>query len=120
MRRAAPDAVRTPPELALIARVSPRMLKRQIPIALVALDPFSEPEPSEGAAIELASGRHVIVVYGLQTERLYVHAAWPEALQSVADFLREAAIDRDSVEWADSRLSSLKLTEHNEALLTRP
>jgi hypothetical protein len=118
MRRADPDAVRTPPELALIARVPPPLLKRAVPVSLEALDPFSEPEPSEGATIQLASGRHVIVIYGLHTERLSVHAAWPEAPLAVADFLREAGLDESSIEWLDPRLATLVNSELGRALVT--
>jgi hypothetical protein len=118
MRRAAADAIRTPPELAMIARVPHQVLKRAIPVSLEALDPFSEPEPSEGATIQLASGRHVIVIYGLHTERLSVHTAWPEAPLAVADFLREAALDESSIEWLDPRLATLVLGDPGRALAT--
>ena len=57
MRRAAADAIRNPPDLALIAHVPAPTLRRAIPVALEKLGPFTEPEPSEGATIELASGR---------------------------------------------------------------
>jgi hypothetical protein len=107
MRHAAPDAIRTPPDLALIARVPSSVLKQAVPVSLEALDPFSEPEPSEGATIELASGRHVIVIYGLQTKRLSVHASWPEAPSAVGDFLRESALQESAIEWLDPRLSAL-------------
>jgi len=107
MRHAASDAIRTPPDLALIARVPSAELKPAVPVALDALDPFSEPEPSEGATIELASGRHVIVIYGLQTKRLSVHAAWPEAPSAVSDFLHESALQASAIEWLDPRLSAL-------------
>jgi hypothetical protein len=106
MRRAAGNAIRTPPDLVLIAHVPFPVLQRAVPVVLAPLDPFSEPEPSTGATIELASGRHVIVIYGLETERLSLHAAWPEAPQSVADFLREAALGAFAIEWVDPRISS--------------
>jgi hypothetical protein len=91
----------------LTARVSSSVSKQAVPVTLDALDPFSEPEPSEGATIELASGRHVIVIYGLQTKRLSVHAAWPEAPSAVGDFLRESALQESAIEWLVPRLSTL-------------
>lgn len=106
MRRAAADAVRNPPDLALIAHVPAATLRRAIPVTLERLDPFAEPEPSEGATIELASGRHVIVIYGLVTERLYLHAANPEGPAAVADFLRESRIGEASIEWLDPHFSA--------------
>jgi hypothetical protein len=118
MRRAAADAVRTPPDLALIAHVPAATLRRAIPVALEALDPFSEPEPSEGATIELASGRHVIIVYGLETERLCVHAAKPDGPSAVADFLRESKIGEASIEWLDPRFSAA-IAEQHRALAPR-
>src|SRR2546423_12510339 len=99
MRRAAADAIRNPPELALIAHVPAATLRRAIPVTLEKLGPFTEPEPSEGATIELASGRHVMVIFGLTTERLYIHAANPDGVAAVADFLRESKIGEASSEW---------------------
>jgi hypothetical protein len=107
MRHAASDAIGTSPDLALIARVPSSVLKQAVPVALEALDPFSEAEPSAGATIELASGRHVIVIYGFETKRLSVHAAWPEAPSAVSDFLRESALQESAIEWLDPRLSAL-------------
>jgi len=106
MRRAAADAIRNPPDLALIARVPAATVRRAIPIALEKLGPFTEPEPSEGATIELASGRHVMVIFGLITERLYIHAANPDGVAAVADFLRESKIGEASIEWLDPRFSA--------------
>jgi hypothetical protein len=107
MRRAAADAIRNPPNLALIAHVPAATLRRAIPIPLQKLGPFTEPEPSEGATIELASGRYVGVIFGLMTERLYVHAANPEGVEAVADFLRESKIGEASIEWLDPRFSAV-------------
>jgi len=107
MRRAAVDAIRNPPDLALIAHVPAATLRRAIPIALEKLGPFTEPEPSEGATIELASGRYVAVIFGLVTERLYVHAANPDGVVAVADFLRESKIGEASIEWLDPRFSAV-------------
>lgn len=106
MRGAAADAVRNPPDLALIAHVPRATLRRAIPVALEKLGPFTEPEPSEGATIELASGRHVVVIYGLTTERLYVHAANPDGVAAVVDFLRESRIGEASIEWLDPRFAA--------------
>ena len=106
MRRAAADAIRNPPDLALIAHVPSATLRRAVPIALEELGPFTEPEPSEGATVELASGRCVVVIYGLVTERLYIHAANPEGGAAVADFLRESKIGEASIEWLDPRFSA--------------
>jgi len=107
MRRAAADAIRNPPDLALIAHVPAATLRRAIPIDLEKLGPFTEPEPSEGATIELASGRYVAVIFGLITERLYIHAANPGEVAAVADFLRESKIGEASIEWLDPRFSDV-------------
>jgi len=107
MRRAAPDAIPNPPDLALIAHVPAATLRRAIPVTLERLDPFAEPEPSEGAAIELASGRYVMAIYGLVTERLYIHAANPDGVEAVADFLRESKIGEASIEWLDPRFAAV-------------
>ena len=93
--------------IALIAHVPAATLRRAIPIALEKLGPFTEPEPSEGATIELASGRHVVVIFGLVTERLYVHAANPDGVAAVADFLRESRIGEASIEWLDPRFAAV-------------
>jgi hypothetical protein len=107
MRRAAPDAIRNPLDLALIAHVPAATLRRAIPIPLEKLGPFTEPEPSEGATIELASGRYVVAIYGLVTERLYIHAANPDGVAAVADFLRESRVGEASIEWLDPRFSAV-------------
>jgi len=107
MRRAAADAIRNPPDLALIAHVPTATLRRAVPVALEKLGPFTEPEPSEGATIELASGRYVVVIYGLVTERLYIHAANPDGVAAVVDFLRESKIGEASIEWLDPRFSAV-------------
>jgi hypothetical protein len=119
MRRAAADAIRTPPELALIAHVPRPALKRAVPVVLEQLDPFSEPEPSQGASIELASGRLVVVIYGLQTERLSLHVVWPDAAQAVDDFLRESRLDQSAIEWSDPRLPAELFAEQRHTLTTR-
>jgi len=119
MRRAASDAITTAPVLALIAYLPASMLRRTIPVELEEVDPFAEPEPSEGATIELASGRYVIVIFGRETERLSVHAAWPEAPESIADFLRESGLDAAAVEWMEPRVAAVLGSEQNHALATR-
>ncbi|HXH40290.1 MAG TPA: hypothetical protein VNN08_16800 [Thermoanaerobaculia bacterium] len=119
MRRAPADAIRTSPELALVAHISPPVLKRAVPVALEPLDPFAEPEPSQGASIELASGRLVVVVYGLQTEHLSLHAVWPDAAQAVDDFLRESRLDQSSIEWVDPRLPAELFADQGRMLTTR-
>jgi hypothetical protein len=119
MRRAAPNAIATPPELALIAHLPAAKLKQTIPVELEPVDPFAEPEPSEGAAIELATGRYVVVFFGLETERLSVHAAWPEAPESITDFLRESRLDPAAVEWMDPRIALVIGSEQNHAVGTR-
>jgi hypothetical protein len=105
MRRAAANAIRNPPALALIAHVPVATLRRAIPVALEKLGPFTEPEPSEGATIELASGRYVGIIFGLVTERLSIYAANPDGVAAVADFLRESKIGEASIEWMDPRFS---------------
>lgn len=119
MRRAAADAIRTPPELALIAHVSRPTLQRAVPVDLEPLDPFAEPEPSQGASIELASGRLVVVIYGLETEHLSLHAVWPDAAKAVDDFLRESRLDQSSIEWTDPRLPPELFAEQRHVLTTR-
>jgi hypothetical protein len=77
MRRGAADAIRNPPDLALIAHVPAATLRRAVPIELEKPGPITEPDPSEGATIELASGRHVAIIFGLITERIYIYARTP-------------------------------------------
>jgi hypothetical protein len=95
-----------PPASLLVGGTPKATLRRAIPVALEKLGPFTEPEPSEGATIELASGRHVILIYGLTTERLYVHAANPDGVAAVVDFLRESRIGEASLEWLDPRFAA--------------
>jgi hypothetical protein len=99
MRVALPTAIDSPPELALIVQVPASDLQRVLPVALEPLDSFAEAEPSRGATIELASGRHVVAVYGLVTERLFVHTAAADAQVAVDDFLRETRLPASSIAW---------------------
>lgn len=99
MRLALPTAIDSPPELALIVRLRSSDLQHVVPVALEPLDSFTEAEPSRGATIELASGRYVVAIYGLVTERLFVHAAAPDAQAAVDDFLRETRLPASSIEW---------------------
>lgn len=99
MRLADTTAIGSPPELALIAHVPASRLPGVIPVALEPLDPFAEAEPSRGATIELASGGHVVVVYGLVTERLFVHAAAAQMADAIEDFLQETGLPAESIAW---------------------
>ena len=65
----------------------------------MALDSFAEAEPSRGATIKLASGRHVVVIDGEVTERLSLHVPADEAEDAIEDFLSEARLDETSVIW---------------------
>lgn len=96
MRRAASNAMRSTPELMLIARLPESTIDFVVPVPLEALDSFAEPEPSKGATIELASGRLVVVIHGLVTGRLAIHAQPSDAVE---DFLRESDIPNDAIEW---------------------
>ncbi len=106
MRAAAATAISTPVELALIVSVPRAELERAVPIGLEPLDPFAEPEPSHGATIELASGRHVVIIYGDITGRLSVHALSVDADDAIDDFLAETGLGRSAVLWRNpSRVS---------------
>lgn len=105
MRRAPADAIRSTPELVLIAYVPAAMLDVVIPVELESLDTFAEPEPSTGATIQLESGRHVIVIYGTVTERLSVHAAGKDADDAVDDFLHESGLAAGAIEWRRRHLA---------------
>jgi hypothetical protein len=105
MRRAPADAIQTAPELVLIAHVPAAAIAKAVPIELEPLDAFSEPEPSTGATIELASGRLVVVIYGAVTERISLHAAGADADDAVDDFLQESGIAAEAVEWRRRHLA---------------
>ena len=99
MRRASANAIRTAPELVLIARVPQSTIESIVPVPLDSLDAFAEPEPSQGATVELASGRLVVVIHGLMTGRLSVHATPADGNDAVEDFLRESGMPHEAIEW---------------------
>ena len=99
MRRATTNAMSTAPELVLVARVPQSTIESIVPVPLESLDSFAEPEPSKGATIELASGRFVVVIHGLTTGRLSVHATPSDGDEAVEDFLRESGMPHEAIEW---------------------
>ncbi|HEY0144382.1 MAG TPA: hypothetical protein VGF48_26095 [Thermoanaerobaculia bacterium] len=98
MRTADKTAIRSAIDVAAVVRLTQDELAKAIPVMLRPLDAFAEPEPSRGATIELASGRHVVVIYGEVTGRLSVHTASDDP-EAVDDFLTETGISAAAVEW---------------------
>jgi hypothetical protein len=84
----------------LIVRMRPDELNRLFPIQLVDLDPLAAPEPSRGALLRLASGRMVVIEYGMVTSRLTVSVpTYANIAETLLDLMNEAQIDMDAVEW---------------------
>lgn len=100
MHVASPNSTRVPPELVAILRVPASRLREVVPVSLEPLDPFAEAEPSTGATIQLESGRHVVVIYGLETHQLQLHADPAVALEALDEFLEESGLDPTTVEWS--------------------
>lgn len=99
MRPAAPTALKVPPEVALVVRVPAAALASVIPLPLLPLDSFAEPEPSAGATIQLESGRYLVAIYGQVTERLSIHVSPSEADETIEDFLNETRLDPSAIVW---------------------
>ncbi|HYI10264.1 MAG TPA: hypothetical protein VEK57_14485 [Thermoanaerobaculia bacterium] len=84
----------------LIVRIPPDELERLFPVPFVDLDPLAAAEPSRGALLRLASGRMVVIEYGLVTSRLTVSVPTQANIaETLVDLLREAQIDMDAVVW---------------------
>ncbi len=84
----------------LIVRMTPVELEHLFPIEFVDLDPLAAAEPSRGALLRLASGRLVVIEYGLVTSRLTVSVpAYVNIAETLLDLMNEAQIDMDAVEW---------------------
>jgi CDP-paratose 2-epimerase len=118
MRAASATAMRVAPELALVVRVPPTELASIIPVSLVPADPFSEPEPSRGATIELASGRYVVVMYGEVTGTLSVHAVPADASDAIDDFLTETELDPSAIVWRRTRKRAKLASGDDYVLIT--
>jgi hypothetical protein len=103
MRAAGNTAMRSTPELALVVHVPASEIGRVVPVPLERLDPFTEPEPSRGATIELANGRQLVVIYGEVTGRLSVHAGL-DSQEAIDDFLRETHLPDSAVIWRRPRV----------------
>jgi hypothetical protein len=109
MRAAPGTATRVEPELVAILRVPAARLRDVVPVPLAALDSFTEPEPSTGATIRLETGRHIVLIYGLETQQLQIHAQPADICEVVDDFLRETGLDATAIEWlrADVRCAAV-------------
>lgn len=109
MRSAPPNATRVAPELVAILRVPVSRLREIIPVPLQPLDSFTEPEPSRGATIRLETGRHIVVIYGDETQQLQIHAEPADVHDVVDDFLTETGLDASAIEWlrADVRCAAV-------------
>ncbi len=99
MRIASANATRVVPELVAILRVPASRLREAVPVPLQPLDPFAEAEPSIGATIQLENDRHVVVIYGLETQQLLLHAEPAVARQAIDDFLAESGLNETAIEW---------------------
>jgi hypothetical protein len=70
------------------------------PVTMEEMDPFSEPEPSQGALVRLEDGRCVVVIYGKETGTLKVLV--PEGAdptEEISAFLAEVPISSRAITW---------------------
>lgn len=100
MRRARPEELQTEATTVLEAHVSEAELARILPVQMVELDVWAEPEPSKGALIQLDNGQYVAVTYGKVTETVQV--LLPEGSDLAAGieaFLSEVPLNPDTIFW---------------------
>lgn len=100
MRRAEPNELQENALPGLVLTLSHSRRQELFPVPFEPMDPFSEPEPSDGALVQLESGLHIVVVYGTVTHRTTlffpVSADLNIALQRV---FTEIAIQPSEILW---------------------
>jgi len=81
-------------------------MARHFPVAFDEMDTFSEPEPSEGALVQLESGPFAVVVWGKSTGRLTV--SLPEKADAgkvIPALLEEARLPAGAITWRADQAS---------------
>lgn len=100
MRRAEPSELNAKVVPVLAATLSKKDVERLFPIRFDDMDPFSEPEPSQGALVQLKSGPFAVVVWGKSTGNLTV--SLPEKADTgkvIAALLAEAPLSSKAITW---------------------
>lgn len=85
MRRVHPHELQEDAVPALVLSLTETRVGELFPVSFEPMDPFSEPEPSEGALVQLDDGHLVVVVHGTVTHRvtLSVPVSATTSLQTV-------------------------------------
>jgi hypothetical protein len=100
MRRAEPSELNAKVVPVLAATLSKKDVERLFPVRFDDMDPFSEPEPSKGALVQLKSGPFAVVVWGKSTGNLTV--SLPEKADTgkvIAALLAEAPVSSKAITW---------------------
>jgi hypothetical protein len=98
MRRADPQELREDARPALLLSLSEKRLSELFPVPFSSME--SEPEPSKGALVQLASGNYIVVAYGAVTRRATV--SFPVSVDvhdAIEALLREVALQPSEVLW---------------------
>lgn len=100
MKRAQPHELQEDAIPGLVLSLSEARLRELFPVPFAQMDPYSEPEPSDGALVQLESGLHVVVVRGTITHRVTLSfpasANLSRALESV---FAEVSIRPAEIVW---------------------
>src|SRR5262249_1507992 len=100
MRRAKPDELRSKVVPVLHAHLTESELKKVFDVPMSEMDPFTEPEPSAGALVQLTDGSYVVVVHGKVTGTLTM--SLPEETDvedGIAAFLDDVPLTSKSILW---------------------
>jgi hypothetical protein len=100
MRRAEPHELNAKVVPVLAATLSKKDLQRLFPVRFDEVDSFSEPEPSEGALVQLESGPLAVVMWGRSTGNLTV--SLPEAADRpkvIRALLSEVSFPLKAITW---------------------
>lgn len=100
MRRAESHELNAKVVPVLSATLSKKDVEKLFPVRFDEMDPFSEPEPSRGALVQLESGPFAVVVWGESTGNLTV--SLPEKTDTgkvIAALLAEAPLSAKAITW---------------------
>ena len=100
MRRAEPHELNARAVPVLVATLSKKEVGKLFPVRFDDMDPFSEPEPSQGALVQLESGPFAVIVWGKSTGNLTVSLPEKADTRKVIEaLLAEAPVSAKAITW---------------------
>jgi hypothetical protein len=100
MKRTQPHELQQDAVPGLVLNLSVARLRELFPVEFDAMDPLSEPEPSEGALVRLDSGLQVVVVHGTITHRVTLSfPATADLSRALPNVFAEIPVRSSEIVW---------------------